>query len=231
MPVLLVIGSGPGISHATARRFGAEGYRIALVGRDRDRVDAGAARLRKEGLTANAYVSDAADPSAARTLVDTVRADLGPITVVLFTAFGNSAIQNVLEADPLDSPDAFQLGVAGLLAVVQATVGDLRAEKGSAILAANGAVGEDLPEINGFVTSAGLDGLALESAAKSKLLGLLAERLRDENVFVGEIMINGTIQGSPYATPTAIDPADVAERFWEISTARVINREQLVEGA
>lgn len=231
MPVLLIIGSGPGISRATARRFGAEGYSVALVGRDPVRLEALAAGLRDGDVDAVAYAGDAADPSTAAAVVDAVHRDLGTVSVILFTAFGGgNGIGDVLAADPASVVDAFRLSVPGLLAVVQAALSDLRSTDGSAVLAATGAVGENRPEVNAFVAQAGLDGLALEAAAKSKLLGLLAERLRGDGIHVGEIVINGTIEGSAYATPTAISPDAVAERFWSMVTTRAPGVSHLTEG-
>ena len=42
-------------------------------------------------------------------------------------------------------------------------------------------------------------GLALANAAKHKLVGLLAERLKADGVYVGEVMIAGAVKGTPYA--------------------------------
>lgn len=56
---LLVVGYGPGNAHAIAKRFGAEGYTVALVGRDPDRLRRGADRLVQDGVTAHPYVGDA----------------------------------------------------------------------------------------------------------------------------------------------------------------------------
>jgi NAD(P)-dependent dehydrogenase (short-subunit alcohol dehydrogenase family) len=44
MGALIVFGYGPGISHATAERFGREGYSLALVGRKAERLAEGASR-------------------------------------------------------------------------------------------------------------------------------------------------------------------------------------------
>lgn len=229
MPVLLIVGSGPGISFATAARFGAAGYTVALVGRDADRLDAVAARLSDAGIEARGYVGDATDAGEIRSIVAAVRQDLGAITVVLFTAFGTASVRNVLTVDPVVALDPFRLGVVGLLTTVQASLDDLRSQAGAAIIVATGAVGENIAEINQFATHADLDGLALEAAGKSKLLGLLAERLRDDDVYVGEIVINGTVLGSPYASPTAIDPARVADLFWSMTGARDTSRSFLAE--
>lgn len=38
MPLLVIAGYGPGTAHTVAKRFGAAGYAIALVGRAPDRL-------------------------------------------------------------------------------------------------------------------------------------------------------------------------------------------------
>ena len=231
MPVLLVIGSGPGISHATAARFGREGYSIALFSRTRIHVTDGVSRLAELGVTAQGYTADATDGNQLRACLNQARQELGPVSTVLFTAFGNSGVSDIMSATPEDALSPFRLSVAGLLSVVHATIDDLRVADNPAILAANGAVGEDDPRADRFATYAGLDGVALESAAKTKLLGLLAQRLESDGIHVGEIVINGTIQGSPYATPTAIDPARIADEFWTMTRARNTHRVHLDETA
>jgi hypothetical protein len=62
-------------------------------------------------------------------------------------------------------------------------------------------------------------GLALSSAAKHKLVGLLAARLKSEGVFVGEVMVYGVIKGASSAQGT-IDPATIAEKYWSLYQSR-----------
>ncbi|MEV4229069.1 SDR family NAD(P)-dependent oxidoreductase, partial [Streptomyces bobili] len=50
MPVIAVIGAGPGLGLSIARRFGKEGFQVALVSRTQDKLDALAARLAEEGI-------------------------------------------------------------------------------------------------------------------------------------------------------------------------------------
>jgi NAD(P)-dependent dehydrogenase (short-subunit alcohol dehydrogenase family) len=229
MPVLLVVGYGPGNSHALARRFGAEGWAIALVGRTRERLADGARRLTDEGIAAHAFPGDASDPASIRSTIDRVREQLGAITAVAFTAYRPVVLADVLTAAPETIEEVFDIGVSGLLAVVQATVDDLRAAEGASVLVLNGALGIHDAAIDGFAITIGGDGVALESAAKSKLVGLLAERLRPAGVYVGELVINGSIKGSPYASATAIDPADVAQRLWDMAAVRTEVRTHIAE--
>lgn len=220
MSVLLVVGYGPGNSHAVARRFGAEGYTVALVGRSEKRLSDGVARLAADRVVAHAFTGDASDPVSIRATVGRVRDALGPITAVAFAAYRNVIVSDVLDTDPEVVNQVFRIGVTGLLATVQAALDDLRAADDACVLVVNGALGIQNQAVDGFAVSFGGDGVALECAAKSKLVGLLAERLRPDGVYVGEIIIDGSVKGSPHAGPTAIDPADVAARLWAMAGSR-----------
>lgn len=50
MSLLLVVGFGPGNSRSIAHRFGREGWKVALVGRNPDRLDAGVTELGDAGI-------------------------------------------------------------------------------------------------------------------------------------------------------------------------------------
>ncbi len=65
-------------------------------------------------------------------------------------------------------------------------------------------------------------GLALANAAKHKLVGLLAAKLKADGVYVGEVMIAGSIKGTPWATnnPNAIEQSLVGETFFTLYSQR-----------
>jgi NADP-dependent 3-hydroxy acid dehydrogenase YdfG len=53
--VLALLGAGPGLGAALGRRFGREGYRVALVARRPGPLEAVAAGLRAAGVKAAAF--------------------------------------------------------------------------------------------------------------------------------------------------------------------------------
>ena len=220
MPLLVVIGYGPGNGHAIARRFGAAGWSVTLIGRSPGRLDDGVAQLEAAGVTARAFAGDASEPASLRSTLQRVRDELGPVTALALTAYRSVAVDDVLAADPETVAHVFDIGVGGLLTAVQATADDLRAAGSGSVLVVNGALGVQDDTVDRYAVSFGGDGVALECSAKSKLVGLLAARLRDEGVYVGEVVINGSVAGSPYASPTAIDPAEIADRLWRMAQAR-----------
>ena len=64
-------------------------------------------------------------------------------------------------------------------------------------------------------------GLAIANAAKHKLMGMLVEKLRAEQITVGEVVVLGLVKGTGWDTGNAtVDPRTVADRFWEIYSQR-----------
>jgi NADP-dependent 3-hydroxy acid dehydrogenase YdfG len=220
MSFLLVVGYGPGVSHATAERFGREGYAVALIGRTRDRVEDGASQLQKLGIDAQAYVADASDLSQITTTIGMVREAQGPIGAVLWTAPRNAGVTNVLDTRPDQISRVFAVGIDGLLAAVQTTLGDLKTHPGAAVLVANGGLGDQTAAAEQATAAYDIDGTSLEAAAKSKLVGILAERLRPDGVHVGEVIIGSAVRTPASAPGTGIDPHEIADRFWTMATER-----------
>jgi NAD(P)-dependent dehydrogenase (short-subunit alcohol dehydrogenase family) len=229
MGVLIVFGYGPGISHGTAERFAREGYPVALVARSADRLADGVTSLKASGIEAKAYQSDAADPAAIRSTIKEIQSDLGTVSAVLWTAFRSGDVRNVLTTRPEDVERVFDIGITGLLTCVQEVLEDLKSSAGAAILVANGALGEHTSQADAFSKFLDNDGVSLENAAKSKLVGLLAERLREDGIYVGEVTIAGSVKGTATASPTAIEPSAIAETFWTLARDRDTTRVRLAE--
>jgi NAD(P)-dependent dehydrogenase (short-subunit alcohol dehydrogenase family) len=219
---IVVAGYGPGISAAVAERFGREGFQVALVGRSAEKLEAAAKTLAAKGIKAAAFPADLGDPAAVRGVVEKVRSSLGPISVIEWTAYTPASVAgDILAATAEDIRALFEVSVVGLLAAVQAALPDLRSEKG-ALLVTNGGAGFVDPTMDGVLVQYGIMGLGLGNAAKHKLVGLLAKKLEGDGIYVGEIMIRGTIKGTPFDRgqgPT-IEGKAVAEKYWELYTAR-----------
>jgi 3-oxoacyl-[acyl-carrier protein] reductase len=84
--VAIITGAGSGMGRATAFVFADEGAKLALVDRNADGVEAVAAEIRAAGGEATAYVADLADGDAIPALVDRIRADVGPIDILINNA-------------------------------------------------------------------------------------------------------------------------------------------------
>ncbi len=216
---MVVVGFGPGISTAVADKFGAEGFSVALVARNAERLAAGVATLKAEGVAAAAFVADAGDPASIRSAIGKARAELGPITVIHWNAFSGSEAGDLMATDPAAVGGVFDVAVVGLLAAVQEALPDLKGEAG-AVLITNGAFGYINDQMDALAISLKTMGVAVANAAKHKLVGLLSQRLKGDGVYVGEVMVAGAVKGTPWAGDTGIEGSAIASAFWELYQAR-----------
>jgi NAD(P)-dependent dehydrogenase (short-subunit alcohol dehydrogenase family) len=218
---IVVVGFGPGISTAVAEKFGAAGFSVALVARNEERLAAGVAALKSKAITAASFPADAGDPAAIRAALQKASAELGPITVIHWNAYGGGETGDLVTADPAAVRAVFDVAVVGLVAAVQSALSDLKSTNEGAVLVTNGAFGELTPQMDEVATNLKFMGLALANAAKHKLVGLLAQRLKGDGVYVGEVMIAGSIKGTPWDRGEGgIEPSTVADRFWDLYQAR-----------
>ncbi len=218
---IIVVGYGPGISTAVAEKFGSAGFSVALVGRTEERLAAGVKALKSKGIEAAAVVGDARDPVSVRGVVTKARAALGPIHVLHWNAFSGAEVGDLLTADPAAVGGIFGVPIVGLLAAVQEALPDLKAAGDGSVLVTNGAFGEATPQMDAFAVQLKAMGVGLANAAKHKLVGLLAERLKGEGVYVGEVMVAGTIKGTAWDQGQAtLEGSSIANRFWELYQAR-----------
>jgi NADP-dependent 3-hydroxy acid dehydrogenase YdfG len=219
---ILVVGYGPGISNAVAEKFGSSGFSVALVARNEERLADGVKALKAKGIEAAAFTADASDPAAIRSAVGKARTALGPIAVVQWNAYGGADAGDFVTADVKALRGVFDVAIVGLLAAVQEALPDLKQSKEGAVLVTNGAFGELNAQMDEYAVNLKAMGLALANASKHKLVGLLSKRLAADGVYVGEVMVAGTVKGTAWdrGGSPAIDPAAIANKFWELYQAR-----------
>lgn len=218
-PVLVVCGHGPGISDAVARRFGREGHPVALVARNAGRLAAAVEALGEVGVTAKAFPCNLGDPDAVRQLISDVRAAVGPIGILHWNAYGGGA-GDLTTAKTEELRAVLDVSAHGFLAAVQEVLPDLRSNKGAILVTGGGFAFFD-PKIDAMATEWNAMGLALAKAAQHKLVGLLSQKLAPDGVYVGEVVVIGSVKGTAFDSGQAtLEPAAIADRFWELAESR-----------
>jgi len=218
---IVVVGFGPGISAAVADKFGSSGFSVALVARNEERLAEGVRSLKAKGIEAAAFAANAGDEASIRAAVKKASASLGPVTAIHWNAYGGAEAGDFLTADAATLRSVFDVGVIGLVAAVQEALPDLKKSEQGAVLITNGAFGDLSPQIDEVAVTSKVMGLALANAAKHKLVGLLAQRLKPEGVYVGEVMVAGMVKGTAWDRGNAtLEPAAIAGKFWELYQAR-----------
>lgn len=141
MKTILITGAGAGIGRATARRFLAEGWRVALMGRPAEALDetAGAAK-------ALILPADVGDPAAVEAAFATLEAEWGRLDV-LFNNAGISLPGRPIDEIPVeDWLRLSQTNITGMFLCARAAFGLMRrqAPRGGRIIN-NGSISADRP--------------------------------------------------------------------------------------
>lgn len=111
--ITLVTGASSGIGEAIARRLAAEGHTVILTGRRKDRLEAIAAELTEDGLSAEALPLDVTDRQAFAALAADITARHGRLDILV----GNAGVMLLSRLDSLlvDEWDRmFDVNVRGL---------------------------------------------------------------------------------------------------------------------
>jgi NAD(P)-dependent dehydrogenase (short-subunit alcohol dehydrogenase family) len=198
---LLVVGAGPRLGGAIARRFGRDGYGIALISEDESTVRALAEALRAEGLRADYAVADVTDDESLSAAVAGF-ADNGGVDVVVHNvSVWRDATALDLTADHVLA-DA-RAGAASLMTIVHAAVPSMVAAGGGTILA-TGSAAADTP-------SKGAPTLGVQKAALRALVQGIAPDLAEQGVHCATITIYGVL-GTP-----GFEPERIAEVYAQVA--------------
>jgi NAD(P)-dependent dehydrogenase (short-subunit alcohol dehydrogenase family) len=218
---IVVCGYGTGISDAVAKQFGAEGFQVALLARNAERVERGAATLAERGVRARGFACDVGDPAAVTACLARIRSELPAITVLHWNAYARVA-GDLTRCDPNELRASLDVAVTGLVAAVQAALPDLQAASGrAAVLVTGGGLSMYDPQMDKLAAKLGAMGLAVAKAAQHKLVGVLHHKLAPLGIYVGEVTVHGLVKGTlADRGQGTLEPSAIAERFWQLYRER-----------
>jgi NAD(P)-dependent dehydrogenase (short-subunit alcohol dehydrogenase family) len=200
MPGAVIIGAGPGIGLAVARRFAREGLPIALVARSEKTLAAVAEAMMSSGVPVLSLAADCTDEPALRAALDTAAGEFGLPDVVVYNAA-------IIQADsPGDLSVSAQLAawavnVAGAITAA-AHVAPAMARRGGGSFVVTGGMPEPKPD---YVS------LSLGKAGLRTLVTLLDKQYGPSRVHVAAVTVDG-----PVVPGTAFDPDVIAEHYWRL---------------
>src|SRR3954465_14779580 len=117
-PAAIVVGAGPGGSGSTARRLGADGYDVGLVGLGEEPLTELADELHAAGATAEWAQADVTDPAQLAEAVRELGDRFGRVDVLHFNPSAFRGV-DVMELTVPELLEDVALGVGGLLTAVQ----------------------------------------------------------------------------------------------------------------
>jgi NADP-dependent 3-hydroxy acid dehydrogenase YdfG len=199
---LVIVGAGPNLGLAVARRFGREGFAVGLVSRTESRLAELQAQLQLDGITAAAAAADIRDSDALGRAIRRLADVLGSVEVLEYSPLpAPEFMKPVLETTVDDVRGPLEFSVLGAVAATQAVLGPMReAGRGTILFTTGGAA------VNPYPARAGV---GISFAGEVAYARMLHDALRDEGIHVAHTAIAGRI-----APGADNEPDDVAEVLW-----------------
>ncbi|MFC5379452.1 SDR family NAD(P)-dependent oxidoreductase [Aquipuribacter nitratireducens] len=201
MTTIAIVGAGAGVGAAVARRFGREGFAVALLARDQARLDTLARALTDEGITARGFAADVRDRAGLRDALAAAAAELGPVQVLQFSPIPQREfLKPLTDTTGDDLAAALDFSVLGPKTAVDAVLPGMRAAGAGTVVLVNGGTA--------VRPRADYAGTSVAFAAESVYAQLLHEVLAPEGIHVTQLVVPGAIrEDDPQTNPTTI--ADV----------------------
>jgi NAD(P)-dependent dehydrogenase (short-subunit alcohol dehydrogenase family) len=178
--VCLITGVGPGTGSALVRAFAGAGYRVAMLARSRERLEA----LAFDVPEAHAFPCDVSDDDALAATLDDVTATLGAPMVVVHNAVGG-AFADFLQADPAVLERNFQVNVMALFHLARLTTpAMIAAGEGALICTGN---------TSAYRGKANFAAFAPTKAAQRVLMESIARRVGPEGVHAAYVAVDAVI--------------------------------------
>jgi NADP-dependent 3-hydroxy acid dehydrogenase YdfG len=199
---IVIVGAGPNLGLAIARRFGREGFAVGLVSRTQAKLDDLASQLKSEGVTAAGAAADIRDSDALTAAIRSLAGRLGEVEVLEYSPLpAPEFMKPILETTVDDVRGPIEFSILGAVAATQAVIGPMRdAGRGTIMFTTGGAA------INPYPLRAGV---GISFAGEVAYARMLHDELADSGIHVAHTAIGGRI-----APGMDHEPSDVADVLW-----------------
>ena len=203
---IIIVGAGPNLGAAVARRFGREGLSVGLIARDKQKLAAIESDLEKHEIDSAYATADIRDAEALSGAIESLAQGLGPVEVLEYSPLpAREFMKPILETSVDDVRGPLEFSVLGAVAATQAVIGPMLERGSGTILFTTGGAA-----INPYPLRAGV---GISFAGEVAYARMLHEELAEKGVHVAHTAIAGRI-----APGGDHEPDDVAEVLWKHHT-------------
>jgi NAD(P)-dependent dehydrogenase (short-subunit alcohol dehydrogenase family) len=214
MPTIAIIGAGPGLGLSIAKRFGREGFAVALVSRTQVNLDVLVEQLKNDGVEAAGFAADVTDSPTLGPAFDEITNRFGPVDVLSFSpsAPDNPRLSPVgaTEVTLAAVQPQLEFYLGGGLAAVQQVLPAMTQRGAGTIIFTTGGTSANPGAMTAFASIA-IGAGALRTYALS-----LHAAVADQGVYVAHVPLSAWIgKGGPETQPDTI-----AEHYWSLYTGQ-----------
>ncbi|HEX4087315.1 MAG TPA: SDR family NAD(P)-dependent oxidoreductase [Trebonia sp.] len=200
--IAVIVGVGPGLGLELARTFANAGHPVAMIARDKARLDGFATSLTAAGADARGYVADATDPAGLRAALHSAIDEMGAPDVLVYNV-GVLRPDSPTGGDDQDWADNTAINVLGARVAADVVLPALRDGRGSLLFTGGGYA---------LHPSKKFSSLSVGKAALRAYVQLLHDQLAGTGVHATTVTITAAIgDGDP-----RFDPAVLAQAYLEL---------------
>lgn len=177
--VALITGGGTGIGQAVAASLANAGMQVVITGRRSAQLEETCASIRA-ARPVRSFAADVADRGQVNELVSWIKAEFGPVDVLVNNAGINVAKRRVAELAPEDWDDIMQVNATGAYNTIHAILPDMRARRDGLIINVASLAGVRAGPLGGAAYSASkhaMRALTIVLAEEEKEHGIRATNL------------------------------------------------------
>ena len=219
---IVIIGAGPGVGFAVAERFGKEGYNVALLARNVEKLNMLKDDLLKKGIQAASFQADILDREHLTRSLQEVINYYGAIDVLEFSPTPTwESIRTARNIDVANEQHHLDYQVLAAIAAVQAVLPQMLERKDGSILFTTASSAQH--PIN-LTASFGVAAGALLNYARLLNMDLKKDNIYAGIVSIGALVVNENTPGEskgdfPEGMPT-ITATEVAATHWRLHKQR-----------
>ncbi|WP_345008544.1 SDR family NAD(P)-dependent oxidoreductase [Streptomyces shaanxiensis] len=217
MTSIAIIGADPQLGLAIARTFGAQGFDVALISRDREKLDGIVGKLGAEGITAAAFPANVLDRAGLTQALQDAATRFGGIDVLEYSPvgqFGVTTLTSPAGTEPSDVEFEMNFQLYGAIAATQAALPAMREAGAGTLLYTTGA-GSIWPDPR--VANVHAAAAALRNWAMNLHKGLADAGTGIQAAHVG---IDASIGVSVIPGVEAVQPEEISPLYWDLHTTR-----------
>jgi len=213
MPTIAIVGAGPGLGLSIAKVFGRNGFRVALVSRNQEKLDALAGQLQELGIEAAGFTADITDRPSLSEAFARIKDRFGSVDVLEFSPAPHDPGPDLAIAGPLDVTvenlqPQIDFYLHGAITAIREVLPDMLSAGEGTVLVSTGASSVHPHPMMGNVGPA--------AAALRNWVLNLHDVLADKGVYVVHVPIAVWIgQGGPDTEADAI-----AQQYWDLHVKR-----------
>lgn len=204
MKTFVIVGAGTGLGLSLAKKFGSEGFRVAAISRNTEKLAVIQENLSNLNIEVKTFTADITDLEALKQSIQAIKVEFGSIDVIEFSPYAKEdSFTNILETTPESISEMSKTYLFPSIQLVNEVLPDM-INKGSGSILFTTGVSTIFPLP--FAGNAGIIGAGLRNYAEN-----LYNELEDKEIIVRHLAIGTLIEPG-----TIGDPDSIAEAWYDL---------------